>query len=164
MQPATGTVTGMTASSRPPSFAAGLLLIAALVVVFVGLQVTGDERVKVADQSSPRQAFKTIEYAGVHIDIPSAWHRVDTGGCGLQSERWARPDSAPCAFEEGASFYGSASFDSLTPPGVRRSTGNGATAWDGYTRRGAFAIYVSAGNRELVRDVLASAQETEQPG
>jgi len=134
---------------------------ALLIVVFVWFRTASDPRSEVVGDSPSRAAWKTVEYEGVQIDIPSGWERLETDDCEFQFERWARPDSPPCDFEEGAAFYGSATFDPAHGPGVRRTTENGTPAWGGYTVVGDFAVYASYGDRDLVRDVLASARRAE---
>jgi hypothetical protein len=139
---------------------AALAAVAALLVVaFVWFRPASDPRSEVVGDSPSRAGWKTVEYEGVRIDIPSTWERVEMDDCEFQFERWAPPGSSPCDFEEGAAFYASATFDPARGPGVRRTTENGTPAWGGYTLVGDFAVYISYGDRDLVRDVLASARE-----
>jgi hypothetical protein len=138
--------------------AAAAVFAALLALVLVWFQATGSPRSEVVGGSPSQEGWKTLEYDGVRVDIPSAWERLDTDDCEFQFERWARPDSPPCDFEEGVAFYDSSTFDPARGPGVRRTTENGIPAWGGYIRVGDFAIYASYGDRDLVRSVLASAR------
>jgi hypothetical protein len=149
----------MTAMPRARLLVVAAVFAALLILVLVWFRAAGDPRSEVVGDSPSREGWKTVEYDGVRVDIPSAWERMDTGDCEFPFERWARPDSPPCDFEEGVAFYGSATFDPAHGPGVRRTTENGTPAWGGYTYVGDFAVYASYGDRALVHDVLASAQE-----
>ena len=130
-------------------------------VVLFWLQATSGPRSEVVGDSPSAEGWKTIEYGGVTIEIPSAWERLDMSDCEFQSERWAEPDSPPCDFEGGAAFYGSATLDPANGPGVRRTTENGIATWGGYVYSGDFAVYASDSDRDLVQAVLDSAQVTE---
>ena len=112
--------------------------------------------------SPSREGWKTVEYKGVRIDVPSSWQRLDMSDCEFEFERWARPGSAACEYEDGAAFYVSATFDPAFGPGVRRTTENGTRIWGGYAYAGDFAVYASDQDRDLVREVLASAREVRQ--
>jgi hypothetical protein len=149
----------MTAMPHPRLLAAAAVFAVLLVTVLVWIRAPGDPQSEVVGDSPSRAAWKTVEYDGVQVDVPSAWERVDTDDCEFQFERWARPDSPPCDFEEGVAFYRSATFDPAHGPSVRRTTENGTPGWSGYTYVGDFAVYASYGDRDLVRSVLASARE-----
>jgi hypothetical protein len=116
----------------------------------------------VVGDSPSRDGWKTLEYDGIRVDVPSDWERVDTGGCEFHLEQWAPPDSAPCGVDQGVqervAFYASATFDPARGPGVRRTTENGSAGWGGYTLTGDVAVYVTSADRGVVRDVLASAR------
>lgn len=152
-------MTSLTVLPRARMLGAAALFAALLIAVLVWLQDPGDPRSEVVADSPSREGWKTVEYDGVRVDIPSAWERVDMGDCEFQFERWARPDSPPCDFEEGVAFYGSATFDPAHGPGVRRTTENGTPTWAGYTYAGDFAVYASYSDRAILRGVLASARE-----
>ena len=141
---------------------------AALVaVLLVWFRAPGDQRLEpvAAAPAAARPGFKTIEYRGVQVGIPSAWERLDMSGCEFQFEQWVPPGSAPCDFREGAVFYGSATFDPFHRPGVWRTTpkGTGATTWSGYVYAGDYAVYASAADRDLVQAVLGTARMTGSP-
>ena len=119
-------------------------------------------RSEVVGASPSREGWKTIEYEGVRVDIPSSWGRLDMSDCEFQFERWARPGSASCEYEDGAAFYGSANFDPAFGPGVRRTTENGIRIWGGYAYAGDFAVYAADPDRDVVREVLDSAREARQ--
>lgn len=152
-------MTSLTVLPRARMLVAAALFAALLIVVLAWLWDAGDPRSEVVGDSPSREGWKTVEHDGVRVDIPSAWERVDMGDCEFQFERWARPDSPPCDFEDGVAFYGSATFDPAHGPGVRRTTENGTPTWGGYAYAGDFAVYASYGDRAIVRDVLRSARE-----
>ena len=108
------------------------------------------------------QEWKTVEYQGVQIGIPSAWERLDMSDCEFQFQLWAPPDSPPCRFEGGVVFYGSAIFDPAHRPGIRRTASNGTdtASWAGYAYAGNYAVYVLDADRNLVQKVLDSAWVT----
>lgn len=86
---------------------------------------------------------------------------MDTSACEFEIPRWGDPAISPCEFEHGVTFYGSALFDPAHGPGVVRSTGGRDVMWSGYAYAGDYAVYVfDTYDRELVRDILASARES----
>lgn len=111
-----------------------------------------------------REEWKTIEYRGVQIDIPSAWARPGMRDCEFEPERWAPAESSSCRFERGVAFYGSATFCPADGPGIRRAAANGPNAgtWSGYVYAGDFAIYARDKDRDLVQKVLGSARESKK--
>jgi len=111
-----------------------------------------------------REEWKRIEYRGVQIDIPSAWHRPDMRDCEFEPARWAPAESSSCRFEGGVAFYGSATFCPAYGPGIRQTAANGLTAatWSGYVYAGDFAVYARDKDRNLVQEVLGSARETKK--
>jgi hypothetical protein len=149
----------MAVTARARTLVAAAVLAALLISVLVWFRASGDPRSKVVDDSAAREGWKTVEYDGVRVDIPTAWERVDMGDCEFQAERWAPPDAPPCDSEEGVAFYRSATYDPADGPGVRRAGESGGPAWGGYAYAGDFAVYASDGDRAVVRDVLVSARE-----
>lgn len=135
-------------------------LAAALVMAVVWIQANGSSPSRAFDAAPSQSGWKTVEYQGVRVAVPAAWERVDTGGCEFQFVRWAHPKTPACDFEEGVAFYGSDTFDPAHRPGIRRTTQNGDPAWAGYTYAGDFAVYVSHGDRAVVRKILGSARAT----
>jgi hypothetical protein len=108
---------------------------------------------------SPQPGWKTIEFQGVRVDIPSAWERSDMDGCEFEFEHWAPPPgAADCGMEGGVAFYASATFDPAHGPGVRRTEDKQGAAWGGYTDAGQFAVYASDNERDVVVRVLDSAR------
>jgi hypothetical protein len=99
-------------------------------------------------------ASVTVDHAGVRVDVPPSWERVDVRTCELRFPRWAPPGPDRCSPAVGVVFYGSATFDPAYGPGVRRVSG----AWAGYAYAGEFAVYVSGGDRDQVRKVLDSVR------
>ena len=152
-------MTAMPSARMLALFAASAALSA---VVLIWFQATSGPRSEVVGDSQSQEGWKTIDYEGVQIDIPSAWERLDMSDCEFQFERWARPDSPLCDFEGGAAFYGSATFDPAHGPSVRRTTENGIATWGGYVYAGDFAVYASDGDRDQVQEVLDSVRVTEE--
>jgi hypothetical protein len=149
---------------RTVSRSARLLALAAvcaalLAVGLIWFRAAGAPRAEAVaeavSQPPAPEMWKTIEYRGVRVDIPSAWERPDTSGCEFRFERWASPDSPRCG-GEGVVFYGSATFDPAHGPGVRRT----AALWAGYVFAGDYAVYASGSERDLVQRVLDSARAT----
>lgn len=143
--------------------ALGLAVAAAVafISVMVWLAQSGDGRSEAAEASSA-QLWQTIEYRGVRVDIPATWERTDTSKCEFEITRWGDRRFSPCGFKNGVTFYGSALFDPAHGPGVVRIAGDGDVKWSGYTYVGEFAVYVfDNDDRDLVRDILASARESD---
>jgi hypothetical protein len=132
-------------------------LAAAIVMAVTWIQSGGSSPSRAIDASPSQSGWRTVEYEGVRVDIPAAWERVDTGGCEFQFIRWAHPKTPACVFDEGVAFYRSDTFDPAHRPGIRRTTERGILAWAGYTYAGVFAVYVSHGDRDVVRKILGSA-------
>jgi hypothetical protein len=156
-------MTLMSASRSARLFAAAAACAALFAVVFIWMKPTSDSpRSEVVADSPAREEWKTIEYRGVQIDVPSAWERLDMSDCELQYERWAPPHSPPCRYEGGAAFYGSATFDPAHGPGIRRTAtkGTDAPTWSGYVYAGDYVVYASDNDRDLVQRLLDSAQVT----
>lgn len=155
-------MTPMTASRSTRLFALAAACAALFAVVLIGFEATGDPRSEVVADFPAREGWKTIEYQGVRIDIPSVWERLDMSDCEFQFEQWAPPDSPPCGLEKGAVLYGSATFDPAHGPGVRRTATNGpdAATWSGYVYAGDYAVYARDTDRDLVQEVLDSARMT----
>jgi hypothetical protein len=118
--------------------------------------VTSDDGAEVVAESQP--GWKTIQYQGVRLDIPSAWDRSDMSGCDFEFEHWAPPGAAGCGTDGGVAFYASATFDPAHGPGIRRSDDSHGGSWGGYTDVGQFAVYVSDPDREVVKRVLNSTR------
>jgi hypothetical protein len=107
---------------------------------------------------SPQPGWKTIQYQGVKVDIPSAWERTDMDDCEFEFEHWAPPGAADCGMGGGVAFYASATFDPAHGPGVIRNGATQGARWGGYTDTGELAVYVSDSDRALVRRVLNSTR------
>jgi hypothetical protein len=105
---------------------------------------------------SPQPGWKTIDYRGVRVDIPSTWDRTEMSGCEFGFEHWAPPDAADCGRDGGVAFYAAATFDPSHSPGIRRSEDSRGVTWGGYAYAGEFAVYVSDADREVVKRVLDS--------
>jgi hypothetical protein len=136
---------------------------AVLVVAFLLRTVPeGDARARETEVPAAVESagsWRTIEHEGVAVEVPAGWERSDTSRCRFETVRWGRPDSDPCAFEDGLAFYGSALFDPAHRPGVVRTTADGAVTWSGYAYAGDFAVYAFENpDRDVVRHILASAR------
>jgi hypothetical protein len=129
-----------------------LSLVGGAVLWYVALHDDGAEVVA----ESPQPGWKTIQYRGVRVDVPSAWDRSDMSGCEFEFEHWAPPGAANCGMEGGVAFYASATFDPAHGPGIRRSEDPHGENWGGYTYAGQLAVYVSDADRAVVRHVLDS--------
>jgi hypothetical protein len=134
-------------------------LVAALMVAGPTSCATSQHSRPGATDASTGDGWKAIEYEGVQVDIPAGWTRTDVQDCEFQFERWAPPDLRPCGPDGGVSFYPSATFDPKYGPGIRHDDrASDPRAWAGYVLAGDFAIYVVDDDRDLVHDVLASAE------
>jgi hypothetical protein len=170
--PVPATMASLTTSRGARFLASAAACAALLAVVLIWFRAPGAPRPQPvasapAQQTAARSAepgWKTIEYRGVQLDVPSDWERLDLSECEFRSERWAPPGSPPCDFEGGAVFYGSATFDPAHGPGVRRTGANGtdAAAWAGYVYAGDFAVYARHTDRDLVQRVLDTARVRER--
>src|SRR5215211_3081204 len=108
---------------------------------------------------STTDGWKTVEYQGIQVDIPSGWTRADMENCEFQFERWAPPELPACGAEGGVSFSASATFDPAHGPGIRHNdTANDAPDWAGYVYAGDFAVYAADDDRGLLRHLLTSAR------
>jgi hypothetical protein len=145
----------LTASRGTRLFALTAACAALVAGVLIWFNAASDSRSEISGTLA-RAAWKTVEYRGVQIDIPSAWERSDMSGCEFQFEQWAAPGSPACRLEGGAAFYGSATFDPFHGPGVWQT----ATTWSGYAYAGDYAVYVSDTDRDLVQKVVDSARAT----
>lgn len=134
---------------------------ALLLAVLTSCAASDDSRsVVVVDASAP-DGWKTIEYRGVRVEIPTGWTRSDVENCEFQFERWAPPSQPACNPDGGVAFYVSATFDPLHGPGVRHDdTRKDVPAWAGYVYAGDYAVYAADDDRDVVQQVLSSADAT----
>lgn len=159
-------------ASRPARLLALAVVVAVLLVVSFIFMGSENESVNaVAGESSAPIGWRTIQHAGVRLDIPADWVRPDAADCDHRAGRpvygstfWAPPDFPACENREGegVGFYGSATYDPFHGPGIRRAEANGsdASVWAGYVYAGEFAVHTSHRDRDLVRTVLGSVRET----
>ena len=135
---------------------------AALVLaVLTGCAGSADSRSAVVPDASAPDGWKTIEYRGVQVEIPSGWTRSDGENCEFPFERWTPPTQPACSPDGGVAFYVSATFDPLYRPGVRHDdTGKDVPAWAGYVYAGDYAVYAADDDRDLVQQLLSSADAT----
>lgn len=94
--------------------------------------------------------WRTVTYDGVSIDVPDAWQRLDMSSCEWELVQLGPATADPCEQTEGVSFYGSATFDPSTGPGLRGRSG--------YVGAGDRVAYVTA-DPDVAWRVLASARE-----
>jgi hypothetical protein len=138
--------------------AVGAVLVLAVLTSCAG---SDDSRSSVVPVASAPDGWKTVEYRGVQVDIPTGWTRSDVENCEFPFERWTPPSQPACSPDGGVAFYVSATFDPLHGPGVRRDdTGKDVPAWAGYVYAGDYAVYVADDDRGLVQQVLSSADAT----
>ena len=137
----------------------GALLVALLAVV--GAVYVGREpRAEVIDASAGTKQWKTLEYEGVTVDIPSSWERLDLDDCEFRFERWGPPDVPPCDPDTtGVAFYGSATFDPELGPGVITNDREDPQLpdWEGYVIAGDLVVHASDPRRAVVENILDSA-------
>ena len=138
--------------------AVGAALVLAVLTSCAG---SDDSRSAVVPDASAPDGWKTIEYRGVQVEIPSGWTRSDGENCEFPFERWTPPTQPACKPDGGVAFYVSATFDPLYGPGVRHDdTGKDVPAWAGYVYAGDYAVYAADDDRDLVQQVLSSADAT----
>lgn len=102
--------------------------------------------------------WKTIEFEGLRVDIPSTWKPVKANKCEFQfAEHY--PETTVCDETPGLRLYGRSLFDPYRQPGVQRTNTSGKAVWSGYIYRGDFAVVASGSNREMVQRVLGSAHQ-----
>jgi hypothetical protein len=143
--------------------AVGLLAVTAAVGGFFMWRGTATgSGAQVVDAAAAPIGWKTIEFEGVRVDIPSEWERSDRSDCEFEFERWAQQDEVGCdTTGDGVSFYVSATFDPHDRPGLkRRDASTDAKGWAGYTYVGDYAVYVSGENRGVLAEVLRSVRST----
>lgn len=144
------------------AFAAAVLT--GLLAVMLTACSSADPEARVIAGSGAPEGWKTIAYRGVEVDIPSSWGPVDMSDCEFSFEHWAAPDSPECESDPGVAFYGSATFDPVSGPGVRRTTANGEPTWGGYVTSGDVAVYTSHPDRAVAEAVLASVHTLHEQG
>ncbi|RAK29780.1 hypothetical protein B0I29_117106 [Actinoplanes lutulentus] len=88
------------------------------------------------------------------MDVPEAWEQTDMSACSFNIHQWAPPGAPACSPQSGVVFYGSATFDPAHGPGVRETSSG---TWAGYVYAGAFAVYATGTDRDIVQRVLDSA-------
>jgi|SRR4051794_4794977 len=135
--------------------------VALVLAVLTSCGASDDSRSALVLDASAPDGWKTIEYRGVQVEIPEGWTRSDVADCEFPFERWTPPRQPACSPDGGVAFYVSASFDPLHGPGVRHDdTGKDVPAWAGYVYAGDYAVYVADDDRDLVQQVLSSADAT----
>ena len=150
--------------ARFPILIASAAVVALLAVLLFVWDRASEPRSEVVPDASAENGWKTIQYQGVRVDIPTSWERSDMGDCEFSFEQWAPPDAPSCGQGGGVAFYASATFDPAHGPGLRRAetSGTDASDWAGYVYAGDFAVYASDDDRDLVHALLASARAVRQ--
>ena len=140
---------------------AAVLAIAAPVAVVAGMGDggNGDERV---GTDAPSGSWQTVESEDVRAEIPPDWSRFSCDFDGFERDIFGPSEADACDFGTYAAFYGSATFDPMNHPGVI-TTGAEGGAWAGYVYAGDQAVSVSTDDRDLTRQILASARVEGQP-
>ena len=73
--------------------AVGAVLVLAVLTSCAG---SDDSRSSVVPDASAPDGWKTIEYRGVQVDIPTGWTRSDVENCEFPFERWTPPSQPAC--------------------------------------------------------------------
>jgi hypothetical protein len=102
-------------------------------------------------------AWKTVEFNGVRVDIPTSWNPVTANECEFRFAEH-RPDSNICVLTPGISIFGSALFDPYRLPGLTHEVQDGKTVWAGYVYAGDMVVSTSSFDREVAQRVLDSAR------
>lgn len=114
--------------------------------------------------SSDDAEWQTIRKDDVRVEVPADWRAFtctwDDEGGGTFEVYGATEDDA-CHYRAALAFYGSATFDAITGPGV--ITGQKGDSWGGYSMSGDYAVYVVTFDRDLTRQILATARTDGQP-
>lgn len=129
---------------------------AALAVLLVGVPVglvardSSSSTGEVVVDGAVVDGWRTVTYDGVSVDVPDAWQRLDMSSCEWEFVQLGPATADPCEQTDGVSFYGSATFDPATGPGLRGRSG--------YVGAGDRIAYVTA-DPDVAWRVLASARE-----
>jgi hypothetical protein len=142
--------------------------VAGAVVVALGVPVgvlalngDGDDssdgsRVATDPTQEPAPDWQTVDHEGIKVEVPGDWQQLDTSACEFEFVRFGPRGSAPCTYDhDGLAFYGSATFDPAQGAGVLTEDDAG---WSGYVYAGDWAVWTQAGDRDLLRGILASAR------
>jgi hypothetical protein len=131
-----------------------------LLALGLGYYVSRGPAADVVKDTASQPDWKAITYEGVRIDIPAGWERLDLSACEFESERWGPSGAGGCDYHGGVTFYRSSLFDPVYGPGVRRGGSNREPLWAGYAYAGEFAVYCSDDDRDVVAEVLRSAEQS----
>jgi hypothetical protein len=99
--------------------------------------------------------WQTIRQGDALAAVPGDWRQADCNGVTV----WAAAD--PC--RQGAGFLGSATYDAQWGPAVIGQFPDGHGPWTGYVYVGQRVLSVSDHDRDLVREILASARLEGEP-
>ena len=146
----------------------GLLVVGLVVAAAVGYHLVtaepeadgdGAEQPRSRTTGTTDDGWRVVAYDTVTLEVPPAWGFLDTSGCEFAAEHWGPDGVDPCSSGVGLWFYGSATFDPATGPGVHKEPPSDALpdgGWAGYVTRVDVAVYAVDLDRELVRRVLRS--------
>jgi hypothetical protein len=145
--------------------AGAALVIAAPVGVIAGLGggSNSDEHVgNDLTSTTPDGEWQTVESDDVRAEIPPDWRRFTCDFDGFERDIFGPSEADACAFGTYVGFYGSATFDPFSLPGVITTSTQG-DAWSGYVYAGEQAVSASTDDLDLTRQILASARVDGQP-
>ncbi|WP_182377587.1 hypothetical protein [Nocardioides sp. WS12] len=110
---------------------------------------------------TPSGAWQTISEGDLRASIPPDWKAYD---CNDGDTVFAGPDEDPCADGTGTLFEERAIFEPRDAAGVvvRRPAG-GAAYWTSYVYLDDWAFVVTSTDRDLTRQILATARHDGQP-
>lgn len=112
----------------------------------------------------PVSELQTVGSDDGRVEIPSSWSRYTCDFDGYESNVFGPSEDDACGFRTYLGFYGSANFDAADLPGVvTRTEEDGEESWSGYVSAGEWVVDVGTPERELTRQILASARVDGQP-
>lgn len=141
---------------------------AALVVAAsaVALGTRGDGRPDIAGDptETPSSTWQTLSEGNARASIPPDWQAYDCPAHEPSKPLYAAPGEDPCADGTGTVLYDGATFDpSLSPGVVTRLEVGESVHWQGYVSAGQYVWSVVSRDRDLTRQILATARVDGQP-
>lgn len=120
------------------------------------------EQVRAGVVGATDDGWQRLAYQEFRLEVPPSWVRLETSSCDNVAEHWGPTDLGPCTGAVGVWFYGSATFDPATGPGVHAvepTNGLPDGGWGGYVTPGDLAVYAQDVDAEVVRRILRSVSE-----
>ena len=142
--------------------AAGIAAVAVLAVPVALLAVDRDSNDDGHGRLAhdPAAGWRTVEYEGVAVDVPSGWQQHDVSTCLGVAFRYGPPDADPCSLDnDGLMIVPLADTESYRGPGVFRWK---LTDWAGHVPIGDWVVGVQSDERDLAQRVLGSSREAGQ--